>query len=95
MILVDSDAYIIIKFVDIEVCDLNPTVSPEPILSALKQWDRDQDLPMNIQFLSTGCEGAQAWLQLSYNEELPNNLREQDMTKTNSAVSLCCLLPSL
>ena len=34
MILVDSDAYIIIKFVDIEVCDLNPTVSPEPILSA-------------------------------------------------------------
>ena len=67
----------IIKFVDIEVCDLNPTVSPEPILSALKQWDRDQDLPLNIQFLSTGCEGAQAWLQLSYNDELSNNQRTQ------------------
>ena len=67
----------IIKFVDIEVYDLNPTVSPEPILSALKQWDRDQDLPLNIQFLSTGCEGAQAWLQLSYNDELSNNQRTQ------------------
>ena len=59
-------------------------------------WDKDQDLPLNIQFLSTGCGGAQAWLlQLSYNDELSNNPSPttQDMATTKLSSQFRLMTP--